>query len=95
MCQKAQISSVTTQVDQKPCFFDTLIENLPALIEKSPKILNPKLKDKCLFLYLHGRKLANLEHELQRNIFSRGLNILTPVSDVSTVKLMKFSVTCT
>ena len=25
-----------------------------------------KEKDKCLFLYLHGRKVANLEHVLQR-----------------------------
>ena len=45
ICQKAQISSVTTQVDQSLCFFATLIENLPTMIEKSPKILNPKLKD--------------------------------------------------
>ena len=49
----------------------TPIENVPALIEKSPKIINLKLKDKCLFLYLHGHKLVNLEHELQRNVFSR------------------------
>ena len=34
-----------TQVDQSICFFAILIENLPALIEKSPKIFNPKLKD--------------------------------------------------
>ena len=67
--QKAQISSVSTQVEQSLCFFATLIGNLPALIEKSQKILNPKLKDYCLFLHLHGRKLADLERELQRNVF--------------------------
>ena len=39
------MSPVTTQVDQSLCFFATLIENLPALIEKSQKILNPKLRD--------------------------------------------------
>ena len=60
-----------TQVDQSLCVFATLIENLPAQIEKSLRIFNPKLKDKYLFLYLHGRKLANLEHVLQRNVFSR------------------------
>ena len=54
-----------------PMFFATLIENFPALIERPPLILNLKLKDKCSFLYLHGHKLANLEHELQRNVFSR------------------------
>ena len=69
IAKKAQISSVTTQVDQNFAFFATLILNLPALIEKSPKILNPKLKDKCLFLYLRGRTLADLEPELQRNVF--------------------------
>ena len=42
ICQKAQISSVSTQVDQSLCFFAALIENLPALTEKYPKILNPK-----------------------------------------------------
>ena len=51
-----------------------------------------------LVLYLHGHKLANLEHELQRNIFSRRGSykfcILTPVPDFSTVKHMKLSVTC-
>ena len=52
-------------------FAATLIENFPAPIEKSPKILNLKLKDWCLFLYLHGHKMANLEHGLQRNVFSR------------------------
>ena len=41
ICQKAQISPVTTQVDQSICFIAALIE----MIEKSPKILNPKLKD--------------------------------------------------
>ena len=62
------------------------------------KILNLKLKGKCLFLYLHGHKLANLEHELQRNIFSRRGSFtcnwficsLTPVPDFSTEKHMKF-----
>ena len=44
------------------------MENFPALIEKSPKILNLKSKDKSLFLYLYGHKLANLEYELQRNL---------------------------
>ena len=39
------MSPVTTKVDQSLCFFATLIENFLALIEKSPKILNPKLKD--------------------------------------------------
>ena len=78
--------------------FATLIENLPALIKKPQKILNPKLKDYRLFLYLHGNKLANLEHELQRNVFSHAthivdlhLNILTPVPNISTVKVMKFT----
>ena len=56
-CQKARISSVTTQVDQSQCFFATLIEHFSAPIEKSPKILNPELKDLHLFLYLHGRKI--------------------------------------
>ena len=70
ICQKAQISSVSTQVEQSVCFFATLIGNLPALIEKSQKILNSKLKDFCLFLYLHGRTLADLEPEIQRNVFS-------------------------
>ena len=65
--QKAQISSVSTQVEHSLCFFATLIGNLPALIEKSQKIL--KLKDYCLILHLHGRKLADLERELQRNVF--------------------------
>ena len=40
--QKVQIRLVTAQVDQSLCFFATLIENLPALIEKYPKILNKK-----------------------------------------------------
>ena len=38
--QKAQIRLVITQVDQSLCFFATLIESLPALIQKAPKILN-------------------------------------------------------
>ena len=69
-----QISLISTQVDKRLFFFAPLIETVPALIEKSPKILNPKCKDQCLLLYLHnvhGRKLANLEHELQRNVVSR------------------------
>ena len=37
-----KIRLVTAQVDESLCFFATLIENLPALIEKSPKILNKK-----------------------------------------------------
>ena len=40
--QKVQIKLVTAQVDQSLCFFATLIENLPALIEKYPKIFNKK-----------------------------------------------------
>ena len=40
-----KINLVTTQVDQSLCFFATPIETLPALIEKSPKIINKKLKD--------------------------------------------------
>ena len=48
ICQKARISPVTTHIDQSLRFFATLIEFFPALIEKSPKILNPKLKDWCL-----------------------------------------------
>ena len=39
--QKGTENPVTTQVDQSLCFFAILIKNLPALIEKSPKILNP------------------------------------------------------
>ena len=34
MCQNAQIRLVSTQVDKRLCFFATLIETLPALIEK-------------------------------------------------------------
>ena len=45
MCQNAQIRLVSTQVNKRLCFFATLIETFPALIEISPKILNPKLKD--------------------------------------------------
>ena len=41
---KAQISSVNTQLDQGLYFFAILIENFPALIEKSQKILNLKLE---------------------------------------------------
>ena len=44
-------------------FFAALIENFAAPIGKSLKILNPKLKDECLFLYLHGHKLVDLERE--------------------------------
>ena len=44
ICQKAQISSVNTQLDQGLCFFAILIENFPALIERAPKILNLKLE---------------------------------------------------
>ena len=55
------------QVDQSLYFFATLIEHLRALIWKSPKNLNPNLTDYCLFLYLHGRELANLEHVLEIN----------------------------
>ena len=44
ICQKAQISSVNTQLNQGLYFFALLIENFPALIEKSPKILNLKLE---------------------------------------------------
>ena len=93
---KGAYNSVTAHVNQRLCFFATLIEKFPALIEKSQKILNPKLKDKCLFLYLHGHKLANLEHEIQRNVFSRRCiyNFFafeySPVPEVSTVKLMLY-----
>ena len=38
--QKVQIRLVTAQVDQSLRFFASLIENLPALIEKYPKIFN-------------------------------------------------------
>ena len=47
-----------------------------------------------MFLYLHGHKLANLEHELQKHFLATRLIYLicslTPVPDFSTVKLMKF-----
>ena len=83
------------KLDQGLCFFATLIENFPALIENNPKNLNLELKDLCLFLYLHGHKPANLEHELQKKHFlaTRLIQLicsLTPVTDVSSVKHMKF-----
>ena len=44
-----------------------------------------------MVLYLHGHKLANLEHELQRNVFSRrGLYNWFTVPDFSTVKHILF-----
>ena len=38
------MSSVNTKLDQGLCFSAIQIENFPALIEKSPKILNLKLE---------------------------------------------------
>ena len=72
-------------------FFAALIENSAALINRSLKILNPKLKDECLFLYLHGHKLMDLEREM----FSRDVaqiidlhsNILAPVTSCSSCKI--------
>ena len=97
ICQKAQIGSVSTQVELSLCFFATLIGNLPALIENSQKIFNPKLKDYCLFLYLHGgwRIWSLNSREMfsrdAANMFELYLNILTPVPDVSTVNLNNFT----
>ena len=78
-------------------YFATLIENLPALIEKSPKIFKPKLKISKDFQSLIKRlvfvsvsTITWTQAMYSKETFSRDaahiidlhLNILSPVPDV-------------
>ena len=87
-----QISSVTALVDQSLCFFASPIENIHALIEKSPKDLNPELKDymdTSWRIWTMNSKITFPRDAA--HIIDLHLNILTPVPDISTLKLMKYT----
>ena len=79
-------------MDQSLCFFATPIENLPALIEKSPKDLNPEFKD---YMDTSWRIWTmNSKETFSRDaahIIDLHLNVQTTVPDISTLKLMKYT----